>query len=57
MEYEEEMRPEKNTMPNYFNEWSTFDDLHRSSMTIIKYVPVYDNNIEVNYESDEEYYV
>lgn len=52
MEYEEEMRPEKNIMPNYFNELSTFNDLHRSSLTIIKYAPIYDNNIEMNYESD-----
>lgn len=62
MEYEEDMRPEKNVMPNYFMEWSTFDDDNdnKSSMTIIKYAPLYEievkrNNIEIDYGSDNEY--
>lgn len=67
MEYEEEMRPEKNTMPNYFNEWSTFNERstldvnheNKSSMTIIKYFPTYEvdisGNIEIDYASDIEY--
>lgn len=41
------MSPEKNTMPNYFNEWSTFDD-NKSHMTIITYIPVVNELISVN---------
>lgn len=60
MEFEEEMRPEKNIMPNYFNEWSSFEDDFKSNLTIIKYNPHYEvefkkNNIEIDYSSDNEY--
>lgn len=59
MEFEEDMRPEKNTMPNYFNELSGFDE-YKSEMTIIKYAPIYeleikDNNVDIEYASDVEY--
>ncbi len=60
MEYEDHMRPEKHTMPNYFSELSGFEENNKSHMTVLKYSPVYEiemkkNNIEVNYSSEEEY--
>lgn len=56
MDFEEEMRPEKNIVPNYYYEWYIIN-YAKSPMTInnIYEIELEKNNIYIEYGSDVEY--